>query len=87
MKDDERYRKGYLAALGGVILVAVCCFTPVLVLLVGAVGLSAFTPYLDYVLFPALGIFLLLFFLSYRKWKKSCECSTETSDLGIHGKK
>lgn len=33
---------------------AVCCFTPALVILLGAVGLSAVVGYLDYVLFPAL---------------------------------
>ncbi|MCR4309113.1 MAG: mercury resistance system transport protein MerF [Deltaproteobacteria bacterium] len=87
MKGNERYRKGYLAGLAGVILVAVCCFTPVLVLLAGAVGLSAFTPYLDFVLFPALGVFLLIAILSYRKWKISCECSTETPNHGNTGEK
>jgi mercuric ion transport protein len=37
---------------------AVCSFTPLLVVLVGIVGLSAMTGYLDYVLFPALIIFV-----------------------------
>lgn len=87
MKGNERYRKGYLAALAGVILVAVCCFTPALVLLAGAVGLSAFTPYLDFVLFPALGVFLLIAILSYRKWKISCECSTGKPNDGNTGEK
>lgn len=77
MKGNERYRKEYLGALGGSILVAVCCFTPVLVLLVSAVGLAAFTPYLDYVLFPALAVLILLTVVSYRRWKKSCACSAE----------
>lgn len=72
MQGNERLRKRFLTSLAGTILVAICCFTPVLVLLVGAVGLSAFTPYLDYILFPALGIFLLLTVASYRRWKKSC---------------
>ncbi|MEH6663091.1 MAG: mercury resistance system transport protein MerF [Parasphingorhabdus sp.] len=39
----------------GTIVAALCCFTPVLVVLLGTVGLSAVTGYLDYVLFPALG--------------------------------
>lgn len=77
MKGTYRYRKGYLAALAGTILVAVCCFTPFLVLLVGAVGLGGFTPYLDYVLLPALVAFLALTIVSYRKWKRSCECPGE----------
>jgi mercuric ion transport protein len=42
----------------GSIVTALCCFTPVLVILLGAVGLSAIVGYLDYVLFPALAIFI-----------------------------
>ena len=42
----------------GTALAAVCCFTPVLVVLLGAVGMSAWLGWLDYVLFPALAIFL-----------------------------
>ena len=42
----------------GTVLVALCCFTPVLVILLGAVGMAALTSYLDYVLLPTL-VFLL----------------------------
>jgi mercuric ion transport protein len=42
----------------GVILSALCCFTPILVVLLGVVGLSAFIGYLDYVLLPAVLIFI-----------------------------
>ncbi|WP_312226486.1 mercury resistance system transport protein MerF, partial [Stutzerimonas nitrititolerans] len=42
------------------VVAAVCCFTPVLVVLFGAIGLSAWVGYLDYVLFPALGAFIAL---------------------------
>lgn len=44
----------------GTIIVALCCFTPVLVVLFGVVGLSAAVGYLDAVLFPALGIFVVI---------------------------
>ena len=44
----------------GTIIAALCCFTPVLVVLLGVVGLSAAIGYLDYVLFPALAFFVLL---------------------------
>jgi mercuric ion transport protein len=37
---------------------AICCFTPVLVILLGTVGLSALVGYLDYVLLPALALFI-----------------------------
>ena len=59
-------KKGMLAALAGTVLVALCCFTPILVIVLGAVGLSYFTPQLDMVLLPALVIMIVLTILSYR---------------------
>ena len=41
----------------GTVVTALCCFTPVLVVLLGAVGLSAAIGRLDYVLLPALVLF------------------------------
>lgn len=64
-------KRGFYAALAGTILIAVCCFTPILVITLGAVGLSVFTPYLDYVLLPALALLIVLTFISYRRWRKS----------------
>ena len=40
--------------LGGAIFAALCCFTPLLVVVVAGVGLSALTGWLDYALFPLL---------------------------------
>lgn len=42
----------------GTIVSAVCCFTPLLVIVLGAVGLSAALGYLDFVLLPLLGLFI-----------------------------
>ena len=42
----------------GTVIAALCCFTPILVILLGAVGLSAMLGWLDYVLFPALAVFI-----------------------------
>ena len=42
----------------GSVIAAVCCFTPILVVLLGLVGASALVGYLDYVLLPALVLFL-----------------------------
>lgn len=64
-------KKRMHAAIGGTIIVALCCFTPILVLIFGAIGLSAFSPYLDYVLLPALALMIVFTFLSYRKWKRA----------------
>jgi mercuric ion transport protein len=44
----------------GSVIVTLCCFTPILVVLLAAVGLSAWLGWLDYVLFPALAFFLAI---------------------------
>ncbi|HIE64763.1 MAG: mercury resistance system transport protein MerF [Nitrospira sp.] len=42
----------------GSVVAAVCCFTPVLVIGLSAVGFAVLIGYLDYVLLPALVIFI-----------------------------
>lgn len=44
----------------GTVIAALCCFTPLLVGLFSVVGLSAVAGYLDYVLMPALAMFVLI---------------------------
>lgn len=52
----------------GTAVVALCCFTPILMLLFGVVGLSAIVGWLDYVLFPALVVFVGI--TIYAIWKR-----------------
>ena len=52
----------------GSVIAALCCFTPVLVLVLGAIGLSSLVGFLDYVLLPSLGLFLLI--TGYALWKR-----------------
>ena len=52
----------------GTIVVALCCFTPILVVLLGIVGLSALVGWLDVVLFPALAFFIGL--TIYALWRR-----------------
>ena len=52
----------------GTVIAALCCFTPVLVILFGAVGLSSIVGYLDLVLLPALAFFVLL--TIYAVWRR-----------------
>ena len=52
----------------GTVLAALCCFTPVLVVLLTGVGLSAAIGYLDMVLLPALGIFVVI--TLYALWRR-----------------
>lgn len=47
-----------ITGVAGSGVAALCCFTPVAVMALGALGLSAWTGGLDYVLLPALAIFL-----------------------------
>jgi len=61
----------------GTVLAALCCFTPVLVVLLGAVGLSALVGYLDVVLLPALAIFAGL--TVYALWRRKQHANTTPS--------
>jgi mercuric ion transport protein len=54
----------------GMVVAALCCFTPVLVVLLGAVGLSAAVGYLDYVLVPAMLVFIALTIYAVLKHRK-----------------
>jgi mercuric ion transport protein len=65
----NKYKKKFIASVVGTIVVALCCFTPMLVVTLGIIGLSAAVPYLDFVLFPSLGVLILLVIVSYFKWK------------------
>ncbi len=67
MKDRTILRTGIV----GSVIAAVCCFTPVLVVLLGAVGLSAWLGWLDYVLFPALAIFLAMTAYGLYRWRRN----------------
>ena len=60
----------------GTALVALCCFTPVLFILLGVVGLSALTGYLDYVLLPALAIFIGLTIYAIQRKRQADACCT-----------
>lgn len=57
----------------GTVIIALCCFTPVLVILLGAIGLASLTGYLDIVLFPALAIFVAITFYALYKKKGSTD--------------
>lgn len=67
--ESKKLKNRFIAAIVGTILVALCCFTPILVIIVAGVGLSLFIPYLDFILFPALFFMLILSFASYKRWK------------------
>ncbi len=73
MKDPKTLLR---VSVIGTVLVALCCFTPVLIILLGVVGLSALTGYLDYVLLPALAIFIGLTIYAIQRKRQADACCT-----------
>lgn len=55
--------------LVGSVVTALCCFTPMLAIFLGTLGFSAVLGWLDYVLLPALAVFLSI--TGYSLWKHS----------------
>lgn len=53
----------------GAVIAILCCFTPVLVVGLGIMGLGVLIPYLDYVLLPVLCLFLILAIFGLRQGK------------------
>ena len=53
----------------GSVIAAICCFTPLLIILLSAIGLGGLVSYLDYGLLPALAIFLCI--VVYALWRQS----------------
>lgn len=73
---EEASNKLLRTGVIGSVITAICCFTPVLVILLSLLGLGALTGYLDYVLFPVLGIFLAITgYAMIRERKQSCNPS------------
>ncbi|WP_421379698.1 mercury resistance system transport protein MerF [Bacillus salacetis] len=66
-----KYQKTFIAGLVGTFLILLCCATPILVILLGAIGVGTITGYLDYILFPVLAVFLGLTIYAYSKLEKS----------------
>lgn len=53
----------------GLILTALCCFTPALVMILGIAGLGMLTGYLDYILLPLLFLFAFVTIYAFVKTK------------------
>lgn len=56
-----------IIGLIGAAFAALCCFTPLLPILLGAIGLNAWIPiiYRDAVLLPILGVFIVVALVGY----------------------
>ncbi|HSE89278.1 MAG TPA: mercury resistance system transport protein MerF [Candidatus Binatia bacterium] len=66
---DDGARKCLKVGIWGAVVTAICCFTPISVVGLGNVGLGMLTPYLDYLLWPALALFLIL--AVFGLWQRS----------------
>ncbi|MDQ6971763.1 MAG: mercury resistance system transport protein MerF [Mariprofundaceae bacterium] len=56
MKSSQLLKIG----IAGLTISALCCFTPLLVIILGTIGLTAWVAHLDAVLIPALLLSLML---------------------------
>lgn len=67
--NEKPSNKLLTCGLAGALVAALCCFNPILLILLAAVGLGAAVKYLDWVLLPALVFFmgLTVYALSKRK--------------------
>ena len=63
-------RKLLATGIVGFVVAALCCSTPILAVLLGAIGLSAVLGYLDYVLIPAMILFLGI--VAYATYRRRC---------------
>ena len=72
--------------IAGSVVAALCCATPILAILLGALGLSALAGWLDYVLMPALVVFagITLYALRRRQAQAAC-CSPGAGQNGKKG--
>lgn len=82
-------RSGKLFGVGvaGTVVAAACCATPALGILLGALGLSAWLAWSDFVVLPALVVFLGIAVFSLMRWRQSgtagcCDVPTSTAKKG-----
>jgi mercuric ion transport protein len=64
------------AGAAGAVLSLLCCVTPVLAVLLGALGLTAFVAKLDYVLVPVFVASIALVIFALVRWRRNCAAKT-----------
>ena len=68
MSADKSDRRLLATGIVGTVIAALCCFTPILAVLFGLVGISAVLGWVDIVLLPALAFFIGL--TIYAVWRR-----------------
>jgi mercuric ion transport protein len=72
----DQNAKLIITGAAGALLSMLCCFTPVLAVLLGALGLTAFVAKLDYVLVPVFVASIGLVILALLRRRRSCDART-----------
>jgi len=70
--------------IAGSVVAALCCATPILVIVLGVVGLSAWAGWLDYVLVPALVVFIGITIYALLRRRTGAACCAVLNQPG-HG--
>ena len=60
--------------VAGSVVAALCCATPILAILLGVLGLSAWAGWLDYFLIPALVVFIGITIFALRRRRIEAAC-------------
>ena len=66
--------------IAGGVVAALCCFTPLLVVVLGWLGLSAWLGGLDSILLPALGVFVALATYGYYAGQRPAVVALDDSE-------
>lgn len=65
----------------GTVIAALCCFTPVLAVLFGAAGLTAWLAKADYVIMPAMIFFVLLTGYAIYRRRQGSDAACDTPNM------
>ena len=79
MKGPKKFSNVVL----GSVLMVLCCVVPIVLILFGTAGLAALTGYLDYVLFAALALAIVIglpLYARYHKRKQDAGFTNEDSE-------
>lgn len=60
--------------VAGTVVTALCCATPILVILFSVLGLSAWVGWLDYILIPALVVFIVITIYALHRRRIAAAC-------------
>lgn len=67
----EYYLKGFILSAIVSLVAALCCFTPLLSVLLALIGLTAILAYADYIFLPVLVLSVLAMIYFFLKWQRS----------------